>query len=85
MILDEPSSRLDAATETMLQVAVDQLMSRCTGIIIAHRLATLEQVDKIMVLGDGRILEFGSREELAQDPASHYARLLITGREEELA
>ncbi|WP_223066300.1 ABC transporter ATP-binding protein [Paenibacillus caui] len=85
VILDEPSSRLDAATEAMLQAAVDQLMSRCTGIIIAHRLSTLEQVDKIMVLGDGRILEFGEREALAQDPASHYARLLITGREEEMA
>lgn len=85
VILDEPSSRLDAATETMLQAAVDQLMSSCTGIIIAHRLATLEQVDKIMVLGDGRILEFGAREALALDPASHYARLLSTGREEELA
>lgn len=85
VVLDEPSSRLDAATEHMLQVAVDQLMSQCTGIIIAHRLATLESVDKIMVLGDGRILEFGGREALAQDPASHYARLLMTGREEELA
>lgn len=85
VILDEPSSRLDAATETMLQAAVDQLMSSSTGIIIAHRLATLEQVDKIMVLGDGRILEFGAREALALDPASHYARLLSTGREEELA
>lgn len=85
VVLDEPSSRLDAATETMLQAAVDQLMSQCTGIIIAHRLATLEQVNKIMVLGDGRILEFGEREALAQDPASHYARLLMTGREEELA
>ena len=85
VILDEPSSRLDAATETLLQAAVDQLMRQCTGIIIAHRLATLEQVDKIMVLGDGRILEFGEREALAQDPSSHYARLLTTGREEELA
>ncbi|WP_422656925.1 ABC transporter ATP-binding protein [Paenibacillus sp. EC2-1] len=85
VILDEPSSRLDAATEHMLQVAVDQLMRQCTGVIIAHRLATLESVDKIMVLGDGRILEFGEREALAQDPTSHYSRLLVTGREEELA
>ncbi len=85
VILDEPSSRLDAATESMLQIAVDQLMKECTGIIIAHRLATLEKVDKIMVLGDGEILEFGAREELAKRPNSHYARLLVTGREEELA
>ncbi|MCM3781806.1 ABC transporter ATP-binding protein/permease [Neobacillus mesonae] len=85
VILDEPSSRLDAATEAMLQTAVDQMMKECTGIIIAHRLATLNQVDKILVLGDGRILEFGERNELAKDPASHYARLLVTGREEDLA
>ncbi|WP_342555870.1 ABC transporter ATP-binding protein [Paenibacillus sp. FSL R7-0652] len=85
VILDEPSSRLDAATESMLQSAIDELMKRSTGIIIAHRLATLEKVDKIMVLGGGKLLEFGAREELARDPSSHYARLLITGREEELA
>lgn len=85
VILDEPSSRLDAATEAMLQTAVDQLMTHCTGVVIAHRLSTLEQVDHIMVLGDGRILEFGEREKLAKDPASHYAQLLITGREEDLA
>ncbi|SDX57060.1 ABC transporter ATP-binding protein [Paenibacillus sp. PDC88] len=85
VILDEPSSRLDAATEAMLQSAVDQMMKECTGIMIAHRLATLNQVDKIMVLGDGKILEFGERDELARNPASHYARLLVTGREEELA
>ncbi|SYX85599.1 ABC transporter ATP-binding protein [Paenibacillus alvei] len=85
IVLDEPSSRLDAATEAMLQVAVDQLMEQCTGIVIAHRLATLEQVDTIMVLQHGRIVEFGSREELANTPSSHYARLLRTGMEEELA
>lgn len=85
VILDEPSSRLDAATEAMLQSAVDQMMKECTGIMIAHRLATLNQVDKILVLGDGRILEFGERDELERNPASHYARLLVTGREEELA
>ena len=85
VILDEPSSRLDAATEHLLQSAVNQLMQQCTGIIIAHRLATLEQVDQIMVLGDGRILEFGAREDLANNPNSHYARLRMTGREEELA
>jgi ATP-binding cassette subfamily B protein len=78
VILDEPSSRLDAATEAALQSAVDQLLAHCTGIIIAHRLSTLEKVDKIMVLHNGRIVEFGSREALARDRSSHYAALLHT-------
>lgn len=84
VILDEPSSRLDGATEAMLQSAVDHLMAHCTGIIIAHRLSTLETVDTIMVLGDGCIVEYGAREALAANPSSHYAGLLRTGREEEL-
>lgn len=85
IVLDEPSSRLDAATESMLQKAVDQLMERCTGIVIAHRLATLDQVDKIMMLRQGRVIEFGEREVLAQNPSSEYARLLRADRQEELA
>jgi ATP-binding cassette subfamily B protein len=85
VILDEPSSRLDAATEATLQMAVDQLMEHCTGVVIAHRLSTLQKVDKIMVLRSGCILEFGERESLAQDPSSHYAELLRTDRLEDLA
>lgn len=85
VILDEPSSRLDAATESALQSAVDQLLAECTGIVIAHRLSTLDSVDKILVLRDGHVIEFGAREELARDPESHYARLLRTNQQEELA
>lgn len=85
VILDEPSSRLDGATEAALQGAIDQLLANCTGIVIAHRLSTLAAMDKIMVLGDGRILEFGTRTELALDPNSHYAALLRADGQEELA
>lgn len=85
VILDEPSSRLDAATEAALQSAVDQLLAECTGIVIAHRLSTLDSVDKILVLRDGHVIEFGPREELARNPDSHYARLLRTNQQEELA
>lgn len=85
IVLDEPSSRLDAVTEAVLQAGIDQLLRDSTGVIIAHRLATLAQADKIMVLSDGCLIEFGSREELASNPLSHYARLLQSGREEELA
>ena len=76
VILDEPSSRLDPATEKMLTRAVDRLLERRTGIIIAHRLQTVQRVDKILVLADGRIVEFGRREELARDPASRYSQLV---------
>lgn len=76
VILDEPSSRIDPATERLVTRAVDRLLKGRTGIIIAHRLATVERVDKIMVLADGRILEYGSREVLARDPDSRYSMLL---------
>ncbi|RKP44499.1 ABC transporter ATP-binding protein [Cohnella endophytica] len=85
VILDEPSSRLDAATEAALQTAVDQLLERCTGIVIAHRLSTLDNVDKIMVLRQGRMIEFGARDALAQNPSSEFFRLLQSDRQEELA
>ncbi|MCL6454719.1 MAG: ABC transporter ATP-binding protein/permease [Alicyclobacillus sp.] len=85
VILDEPSSRLDPATEATLQSAVDQLLEQCTGIVIAHRLSTLEKVDRILVLQHGQVVEFGRRADLAADPSSHFAALLRTDRLEEFA
>ena len=85
VILDEASSRLDPATEALLQRAVDRLLEGRTALVIAHRLATVERVDEIVVIDNGRILEHGDRETLAGDPSSHYSRLLKTGLEEALA
>lgn len=76
VILDEPSSRLDPATERLLTRAIDRLLEGRTGIIIAHRLETVERVDKIMVLSQGEILEFDDRAKLAADPASRYHAML---------
>jgi ABC-type multidrug transport system fused ATPase/permease subunit len=76
VILDEPSSRLDPATERLLGRAVNRLLEGRTGIMIAHRLETVERVDKIMVLADGQIVEFGPRAELATNAASWYSGLL---------
>ena len=76
VILDEPSSRLDPATERLVRRATDRLLEGRTGVIIAHRLATVERVDKIMVLAEGRILEYGPREGLANNPTSRYSALL---------
>ena len=85
VILDEPSSRLDLATERLIERGVDALLRGRTGIIIAHRLATVQRADLIMVLGDGRIQEYGPREELAHTPDSRFAALLRVGLEEVLA
>ncbi|MBP97638.1 helicase [Candidatus Poribacteria bacterium] len=83
VVLDEPSSRLDPATEARVDFAVQRLLANRTGIIIAHRLGTLQRVDDIMILEDGRIQEHGQRQILANDPNSRFSQLLATGLETE--
>lgn len=76
VILDEASSRLDPDTERKLDVAVDRLLTGRTGVIIAHRLRTLDRVDKILLLEQGHIREFGVRTQLLSDPQSRFYQLL---------
>lgn len=84
VILDEASSRLDPATELLIEHAVDRLLQDRTAIIIAHRLGTLRRTDEIMILDDGQIAEYGERNKLAADPGSRFYNLLKTGLEEVL-
>jgi len=84
VILDEASSRLDPATEQLIEHAVDQLLQDRTAIIIAHRLGTLRRTDEILILEDGQITEYGERKKLAADPDSRFFNLLKTGLEEVL-
>ena len=85
VILDEASSRLDPATEQLIERAVDKLFENRTAIIIAHRLATVQRADQIMILEHGRIVEHGPREYLATNANSRFFQLLQTGMEEVLA
>jgi ATP-binding cassette, subfamily B, bacterial len=85
VVLDEPSSRLDPATEHLLEQAMNRLLKGRTGIIIAHRLATVQRVNEIMIMGQGRVQEHGRREELVHDPTSEFYQLLTTGLEEAIA
>jgi ATP-binding cassette, subfamily B, bacterial len=85
VILDEASSRLDPATEQLIERAVSKLLNGRTGIIIAHRLATIQRADEILILEDGQMLEHNTRVELAIDQDSRFYRLLQTGLEEVLA
>lgn len=85
VILDEASSRIDPATARLLDRALDRLLAGRTGIVIAHRLATVARCDAIIVLEEGRIVEHGERVALAADPATRFFRLLHAGIEEVLA
>jgi ABC-type multidrug transport system fused ATPase/permease subunit len=76
VILDEASSRLDPATERLIERAVDKLLAGRTGIIIAHRLSTIQRVDDVMILEAGSILEHGPRLELLARADSRFGRLL---------
>ena len=84
VILDEASSRLDPATEHLIERAVDRLTEGRTALVIAHRLKTVQRANKIMILEKGRILEFGDRQALAKNPQSHFNHLLQSGMEEVL-
>lgn len=64
LILDEPTSALDARSEHLLQSALDNLMRGRTTFVIAHRLATVQRANRIVVLDEGRIAEHGSHVEL---------------------
>lgn len=85
IILDEASSRLDPATERLIEKALDKLLHNRTVVIVAHRLATVQRAHEIMILGNGRILEHGRREALVTDTNSHFYQLLQTGLEEAFA
>ncbi|MEO7019158.1 MAG: ABC transporter ATP-binding protein [Ktedonobacteraceae bacterium] len=76
VILDEASSRLDPATDRLVHTALGRLLTGRTGIIVAHRLATLAYADDILVLEDGQVREYGARLVLAADPTSRFAELL---------
>lgn len=84
VILDEASSRLDLETERRLERALDKLLEHRTGIIIAHRLNTVQRVNAIAIIEEGQIKEYGHRVELANDPTSRFYQLLQTGLEEVL-
>jgi ATP-binding cassette subfamily B protein len=82
VILDEPSSRLDPATDRLVHTAFARLLAGRTGIIVAHRLDTIAYADDILVMEDGQVREYGPRLALVTDPTSRFAELLRVATEE---
>ncbi len=76
LILDEATSSLDAISENLIEQALEQFMPGRTTLIIAHRLSTVKNADKILVLNQGKIIEQGNHEELLNIPNGMYNNLL---------
>lgn len=74
LILDEATSSIDSYSEKLLQDATEKITKDRTSIIIAHRLATIQKADKIIVMEDGRIVEIGNHDELLKKKG-YYSRL----------
>lgn len=75
LILDEATSALDSESEHAIQHSLENIMEGKTVIAVAHRLSTLRQMDRILVLEHGRIIEDGSHDELIAKPNGRYAKL----------
>jgi len=75
LVLDEATSSVDGETEELIQIATDRLTEGKTSIIIAHRLATVQKADRIIVMDKGKIVEMGSHEKLLQIDGGFYQNL----------
>ena len=75
LVLDEATSALDAESELLVQDALGTLLMNRTAFVIAHRLSTVRRADAIVVLEEGRVVEYGRHDDLLERPDGVYARL----------
>ena len=83
MVLDEATSSIDVQTEKALQQGLNTMLKDRTSFIVAHRLSTIRNCDKIMYIDDGGILETGNHDELMKKKGAYYR--LYTAQIEEIA
>lgn len=79
-MLDEATSSVDEQTDQLIQATIRTAFRDCTILTIAHRLGTIADGDKVLVLGDGRKLEYGTPTELELDESSEFAAMMRSHR-----
>ena len=84
LIMDEATSSVDAATEEIIQETLNGLRKKYTTILIAHRLSTVQNADKIYVLNNGKIVEEGKHEELIEKKGFYYSLIEAQKKGEQL-
>jgi ATP-binding cassette, subfamily B, multidrug efflux pump len=85
LILDEATSSIDTETEQLIQHALERLLAGRTSLVIAHRLSTVQQADRILVLHHGELREQGTHQELLARRGIYYRLYLLQYREQEVA
>ena len=72
LILDEATSSIDTKTEILVQQGIEELLKKRTSFVVAHRLSTIKNADKIFVIDDGGILEYGNHDSLMEKKGAYY-------------
>jgi ABC-type multidrug transport system fused ATPase/permease subunit len=75
LVMDEATSSLDSESEKLIQQAIHELIQHKTALIIAHRLSTIKEMDRIVVMQDGKIVEEGNHQELLDTDKGLYNKL----------
>ena len=81
MVLDEATSAVDMQTDGLIQKSIREEFVDCTLVVIAHRLSTVVDFDRVLVLGEGRVVEFGTPRELFEDEDGAFRGMVMESGE----
>ena len=76
VVLDEATANIDLVTENVIQKLIQECFNDCTMITIAHRLQTIIQSDKVLVMSNGKVKEYDNPKKLMATPSSYFAKLI---------
>ncbi|KAK4742017.1 hypothetical protein SAY87_000018 [Trapa incisa] len=83
LLLDEATSALDVESERLVQQALDRLTRNRTTVVVAHRLSTIKNADRICVIQDGKVIEQGTHSSLVENRDGHYYKLISIQRQQQ--